>query len=140
MNATELRTKARERLAEIASERKALDAEERELRVMLGEPAPTITITSPFVIQYPERETVQPMVRPMPYDVRPIVPFDPPGLPPPPYAHPMDVTCEDEAHALADLIITSRTTGCAVILPTIPCRIGAEHSTPDEGIVYGAAS
>ena len=44
VNANELKAKARERLAEIAKERAALDAEEREIRVMLGDvpPAPTV--------------------------------------------------------------------------------------------------
>ncbi len=49
MTAPELRAKARERLAEIATERRRLDAEEVDLRRMLGEasapvvPAPSIT-------------------------------------------------------------------------------------------------
>ncbi len=44
MNANELKAKARERLAEIAKQRAALDAEEREIRVMIGDvpPAPTV--------------------------------------------------------------------------------------------------
>ena len=45
MNAAELKAKARERLAEIAKQRAALDAEEWEIRVMLGDvpPAPTVS-------------------------------------------------------------------------------------------------
>ena len=45
MNANELKAEARERLAEIAKQRAALDAEEREIRVMLGDvpPAPTVS-------------------------------------------------------------------------------------------------
>jgi len=48
VTASELRAKARERLAEIATERRRLDAEEVDLRRMLGEavvpiPAPSIT-------------------------------------------------------------------------------------------------
>mgnify|MGYP000857410312 CR=1 FL=1 len=136
MNANELKTKARERLAEIAKERAALDAEEREIRVMLGDIPPAGSDVLPKWEELQRalaRETVQPMVRPMPYDVRPSGPSD---WPPPPG---VVVTCAKEDHALSHGVITSRTTGCAVI-PTIPGRIGAEHSTPDEGIVYGAAS
>lgn len=115
MNAAELKTKDRERLAEIASEREALAREERELRVMLGDipPAGSDVLSKWEELQRAlARETVQPMVRPIPYDVRPLGPSDwPPGF---------KVTCD-------------------VIRSTTP-RIGAEHSTPDEGIVYGAAS
>ena len=120
MKAEELRQKARERLAEIASEREALAVEERELRAMIGE-AVSLVPTPPVFPFYdganpptlvPPREVVQPMVRPIPYDVRPLGPSDwPPGF---------KVTCD-------------------VIRSTTP-RIGAEHDTPDEGIVYGAAS
>jgi hypothetical protein len=115
VNANELKTKARERLAEIAKERAALDAEEREIRVMLGDIPPAGSDVLPKWEELQRalaRETVQPMVRPMPYDVRPSGPSD---------WHPgFKVTCD-------------------VIRSTTP-RIGAEHDTPDEGIVYGAAS
>lgn len=58
MRADELRAKARERLSEIASERHALDAEEAELRKMLGEtPAPILPAPpfspGPFMPAYP---------------------------------------------------------------------------------------
>jgi hypothetical protein len=109
MKAEELRQKARERLAEIASEREALAREERELRAMIGE-AVSLVPTPPVFPFYDGANP--PMVRPIPYDVRPLGPSDwPPGF---------KVTCD-------------------VIRSTTP-RIGAEHDTPDEGIVYGAAS
>lgn len=129
MNANELKAKARERLAEIAKQRAALDAEEREIRVMLGDvpPAPTVSPWPP---------TLNP-----PWDDRLVL------APPIPYyaAHPGDgmyvpnVTCgtttgaailptdpprlgdvltmplvANEDHALNHGVITSRTTGCAV--------------------------
>ena len=77
MNANELKAKARERLAEIAKQRAALDAEEREIRVMLGDvpPAPTVN---------PLREWGQPVwpLAPMPYYSHPLVPGHPlaPGM------------------------------------------------------------
>jgi hypothetical protein len=76
MNATELKTKARERLAEIAKQRAALDAEEREIRVMLGDvpPAPSeVPVRWEELRRALDRETAQPMVRPMPYDVHDVL-------------------------------------------------------------------
>ncbi len=128
MNANELKAKARERLAEIAKQRAALDAEEREIRVMLGDvpPAPTVN---------PLREWerwVQP-IAPMPYDVHPI------GIDRYEWPYGVRITCgtttdcailptvpprlgdvltmplvANEEHALNHGVITSRTTGCAV--------------------------
>ncbi len=91
MNANELKAKARERLAEIAKQRAALDAEEREIRVMLGDvpPAPTVV---PFPL-------------PLPYGVHQVLP---PGF------EPYIVAREEAARSLSDSAITSRTTGCAV--------------------------
>lgn len=70
MNANELKAKARERLAEIAKERAALDAEEREIRVMLGDvpPAPTVNPLREWerLVQWP--------LAPLPYDVHPVAP------------------------------------------------------------------
>jgi hypothetical protein len=105
VNANELKAKARERLAEIAKGRTALDAEERELRVMLGDvpPAPTVSLYAPPTLNPPWDERLV-LAPPMPYDVRPFGP----GL-----FEPL-VTCADEARALAEGVITSRTTGCAV--------------------------
>ncbi len=50
MTAGELRAKARERIAEIAAERRRLDAEEVDLRRMLGESsAPVVPFVPPSI-------------------------------------------------------------------------------------------
>lgn len=69
MTADELKAKARERLAEIAKQRAALEAEEREIRVMLGDVQP-----APPVNPLCEWERLVPLTPPLPYDVRPIGP------------------------------------------------------------------
>ena len=70
MNAAELKAKARERLAEIAKERAALDAEEREIRVMLGDVPPAPTVNPPRGWW----EDRLPSLRPLPYYSHPLTP------------------------------------------------------------------
>lgn len=103
MNANELKAKARERLAEIAKQRAALDAEEREIRVMLGDvpPAPTVSPYAPPTLNPPWDDRLV-LAPPMPY-----------------YGHPGD--------GLYVPNVTCGTTTGAAILPTDPPRIGDAH-------------
>ena len=106
MNANELKANARERLAEIAKQRAALEAEEREIRVMLGDvpPAPTV---NPLRGGHP----VWPLA-PLPYDVRPL------GLD------------KYEPGTYGPIVTCGTTTSCA-IHPTVLPRLGDVLAVPE---------